>query len=88
MATDKLIASENLGGLHSGQRTSITPGGVEDRIMGQYGKAPVLLNPAVTGAVGPPVAGNPVAGIRGGSGTMRRRVSKGGFGGPAPTGTM
>lgn len=83
----KLIAKQGMSGPHSGERATITPGDPMDRAMGQYGKAPQLLaggDDPTAGAPPAPAASN----IRGGAGVMRRRVSKGGFGGPTSPGTM
>lgn len=91
-AGDKLIGRENLGSPHSGQRTSLTPGDLMARSMGHYGKeaetAPPLLGPDTNPAASQPSGPSPAASIRGGTGVMRRRISKGGLGGPTSPGVF
>lgn len=86
---DKMVGQQNLGSPHSGMRTAITPGDTLARSMGNYGKAPPALNAGGAPSVDlAPKMKDAAAGIRGGTGMMRKRVSKGGFGGTTTPGSM
>ncbi len=74
---------QDVGGLHSGFRTTITPGDPLGRSMGHYGKAPAYLSPMMAGSTDVVPTGGHSA-IRGGE--IRRRVRTGAFG-PGMPGT-
>lgn len=74
-AGDKLTGREDMGGTHSGQRTTLTSGDPTMRMLGQYGK-------------GAPRENANASSIRGGSGVMRKRISKGGLGTPVTPGVF